>query len=63
VNHLVVADALGVQAGALDHLAVGMLEVDVVLEKVRVPVHMGNDQLVRDHVVDIEQERLGGVSS
>ena len=57
----IAAEATGGLGGALEHLPVGGGEVDVVLEEVRVAEDVGDDELVLQQGVGLEQEGVGRV--
>ena len=54
----VLADALGVDARAFQHLAIRELEVSVVLEEVHVPKNMGYYYFVLQDRVGVDQEGI-----
>lgn len=57
----VLADALGVLAGTLDHLPVGRSEPDVVLEEVCMPKDVRDNKLVVQERVGVQEKGIAGV--
>jgi hypothetical protein len=61
VLELVLGHPARVRRDGLDHAAVGLREVGVVLEEVDVAEHVRHDQLILDGAVGLQQEAVGRV--
>ena len=54
-------DRLGVEPGAVVHLPVGLLEVDVAAEEVGVGQDVGGDQLLLQEAVGLQEVGVAGL--